>query len=285
MFPVFYKPKMVAENRSYSPSAAKPKAVVASWMARAFPLELHEPRPLQAEEIALAHCPRMVDDILSTRRSNGFGNRSAEVAATLPYTSGSMYAAAVEALSRGSVAIAPCSGFHHAYYDAPSGFCTFNGLVISALLLRKHHRVRRVGILDFDEHYGNGTDGIIRKLQLGCIVHHTAGKFGYGVEAAETFLEGIPRILEDMRDLDCDVVLYQAGADPHVKDPLGGFLTTEQLFRRDRIVFESCRRLKLPVAWNLAGGYQVDDDGSIRPVLDIHDNTMRACVEVYSGSD
>ena len=35
-----------------------------------------------------------------------------------------------------------------------------------------------------------------------------------------------------------------------------------------------CRAMGLPVAWNLAGGYQRDATGGIRPVLDIHDNTL-----------
>jgi hypothetical protein len=39
------------------------------------------------------------------------------------------------------------------------------------------------------------------------------------------------------------------------------------------------RALAVPVAWNLAGGYRRDAGGSIRPVLDIHDNTMVAFAE------
>lgn len=58
-------------------------------------------------------------------------------------------------------------------------------------------------------------------------------------------------------------------------------MTTEQLRRRDMIVFESARVMGLPVAWNLAGGYQRDEAGTIAPVLEIHRNTMRACVAVY----
>jgi len=77
---------------------------------------------------------------------------------------------------------------------------------------------------------------------------------------------------------DCDVVLYQAGADPHVDDPLGGWLTTEQLRRRDARVFQTFARLGVPVAWNLAGGYQREPDGSIPKVLEIHDNTAIECL-------
>jgi acetoin utilization deacetylase AcuC-like enzyme len=82
---------------------------------------------------------------------------------------------------------------------------------------------------------------------------------------------------------DCDLVLYQAGADPHIDDPQGGWLTTIQLWQRDAMVFEALSKLKVPVAWNLAGGYQVERDGSIPKVLEIHDNTMRECVRVYGG--
>lgn len=78
----------------------------------------------------------------------------------------------------------------------------------------------------------------------------------------------LPEIVRSMRD--CAVLLYQAGADPHVNDPLSGWLTTEQLRRRDEIVFREARALGLPVAWNLAGGYQKDAAGGIGPVLEIH---------------
>ena len=81
----------------------------------------------------------------------------------------------------------------------------------------------------------------------------------------------------------CDLILYQAGADPHINDPLGGVMTTDQMLRRDELVFQECKAMQVPVAWNLAGGYQRDDQHGIRPVLDLHDNTMRACVQVYIG--
>ncbi len=46
---------------------------------------------------------------------------------------------------------------------------------------------------------------------------------------------------------------------------------------RDRLVFRAARDLRIPLVWNLAGGYQEP----LRRVLDIHDNTARACVEVF----
>jgi acetoin utilization deacetylase AcuC-like enzyme len=75
----------------------------------------------------------------------------------------------------------------------------------------------------------------------------------------------------------CDVLLYQAGADPYIDEPLGGWMTTEQMAERDKIVFETAKKMEIPIACNLAGGYQKD----IRKVLDIHYNTMKACWAVY----
>ena len=76
----------------------------------------------------------------------------------------------------------------------------------------------------------------------------------------------------------CDVVLYQAGADQHIADPLGGLLTTAELAARDEIVFSLLAELGIPVAWNFAGGYQREEDGSIPKVVEIHSNTARASI-------
>jgi hypothetical protein len=46
--------------------------------------------------------------------------------------------------------------------------------------------------------------------------------------------------LKNVRE-EADVVLYQAGADPHQNDPLGGWMTTTQLRERDALVFETAR--------------------------------------------
>ncbi|MBA3506292.1 MAG: histone deacetylase [Betaproteobacteria bacterium] len=272
---IFYTDLMVADSESFSPSAHKPREVVQSWQMLGIPLELVAPEPVTVEQFAMAHDRRFVEDVLACRRANGFGNRSAAVAASLPYTSGSMLTAAREAVRNGRVAVAPCSGFHHATYDNVQGFCTFNGLMVTACVLRFEALVNRVGILDFDQHWGNGTDDILRQLSADWVRHYSAGAEWDSPKQATRFLDAIPRLVESMAD--CGVILYQAGADPHVDDPLGGWLTTEQLRERDRLVFENVATLGVPIAWNLAGGYQTP----LRNVLDIHDNTMRECAAVF----
>ncbi len=74
-----------------------------------------------------------------------------------------------------------------------------------------------------------------------------------------------------------DLVLYQAGADVHVDDPLGGVLSTDEMIARDRIVFDAARASETPVAWNLAGGYQEP----LARVIELHVNTMNECVRSF----
>lgn len=266
---------MVADSESFSPSARKPIEVVRSWQALGVPIEIVAPRAATVDELARAHDRVFVEAVLACQRMNGFGNRSRAVAASLPYTSGAMLAASRAAITGGGVAVAPCSGFHHAGYDFEGGFCTFNGLMVTACALRAEGLARKIGILDFDQHWGDGTDDIMKRLGVRWVQHYSAGAHWEHVEQAGRFLKAIPGIVESMAD--CDAILYQAGADPHVDDPLGGWLSTEQLRERDRLVFESAQRHGVPVAWNLAGGYQEP----FAQVLEIHDNTMLECAQVY----
>lgn len=284
--PVFYSEKQVAPAQGYSPSAAKPVAVVAEWERLALPIDVRGFTPATLAALTRAHDPDYVRAVLACREDNGFGTRDPKVAASLPYTSGSMLAAAREALANKRVAVSPTSGFHHAGYDGGAGFCTFNGLMVTALALLDEG-VGKVAILDCDQHYGDGTDEILRGLPDALAVrvpHHTIGRHGYRPGDADKCFQRIVASIHGWKKQGVGVVLYQAGADPHVNDPLGGFLTTDELRERDAVVFDLCRALGLPVAWNLAGGYQRDAEGTIQPVLDVHTNTMRECVRVYGGA-
>lgn len=279
MIPVFYDDRMVAEIASYSPSAGKPRKVIDSWHELGIPMSVKMPLPVTIEQFCLAHDRAYVEGIFSCQINNGFRNKSEAVADSLPWTSGAMLAAAREAIDNGRVAAAPCSGFHHAGYAESAGFCTFNGLMVTATVLLQEETITCIGILDLDTHYGDGTDEIRRVLNLEAEVSHfSAGEKYHRPSQANGFLQKLPSIIESFEG--CDVLLYQAGADPHIDDPLGGWMTTAQLAERDHIVFETARRIGLPVAWNLAGGYQTP----LRRVLDIHDNTMRACAECYENA-
>ena len=281
--PVFFRPEMVARDASSdSPSAGKPEQVVADWQRRGLPVELRRFDPVDEATLALAHDADYVRGVLSCALANGFGNRLPQVAAALPHTSGAMLAAAREALANGRVACAPVSGFHHAGHGWGGGFCTFNGLMVAAIALQRQGLVRRVAILDLDYHWGDGTHDILQRLGIGWVVHRGTPVAQAGRDDAEAYLRALPRLVSTFHD--CDLLLYQAGADAHADDPLGGWMDSAQLQRRDRAVFEVAATIGLPVAWNLAGGYQRDAGGGIEPVLAIHRRTMLACAQVFLGA-
>jgi acetoin utilization deacetylase AcuC-like enzyme len=281
---VFYRPEQVGPVQRSSPSAHKPRLVLDDWI-RAFgeSIEVHSFEPATEKQIARAHQREFVKGVLTGTVVNGFGNRDRRVAESLPFTSGSMLAAAEFAVLNKQVVCSPTSGFHHAEYRNSGGYCTFNGLMVTALALKDAGLVNRVAILDCDAHYGNGTNSIIKALGIDWIAHHTQGReFSLAHNPANGAYERwLDAAIEKCKS--CDVVLYQAGADPHIDDPLGGLLSTAQMVARDRTVFEKLGHL--PMVWNLAGGYQVvageTQAQQIEPVLALHRETARLHVEIF----
>ena len=265
-----------------SPSAGKPALVLESWKRLGIPFDEHSFEPLSVDEFALAHDREYVEGVLSGNLMNGYENRCPEMASALPWVAGSMVAAALHAFATGEASFSPTSGAHHACYASGGDYCTFNFLVIAAVKARLAG-ASRVGILDLDHHYGNGTDDIIKRLDLTYIRHYSSGADPEAKPAsAERWLKRLPDLVGEMSDA-C-LILFNAGVDSHVNDPLGGYLTTGQMARRDRIVFDVAREMGVPVCTTLAGGYQVAHDGSIDAVLRLHDATLIAAWEMFESA-
>lgn len=145
--------------------------------------------------------------------------------------------------------------------------------MVTALKLRKDHPKIKIGIIDCDQHYGNGTDNIISKLSTTWIKHYTFGNEGISPMNAERWLVDFASEVKSYKGF--DVIFYQAGGDPHILDPLGGTLSTEQMRLRDEILFSTCSQMGIPVAWNLAGGYQ----DPLERVLELHKTTYEIALK------
>jgi acetoin utilization deacetylase AcuC-like enzyme len=268
MLKVFYsKNQSVGANASFSPSAGKPEQVVKSWKERGQEFEICEFSPVSRGDLKLVHETSYVDGVLDLTHANGFGNKSPEVAAALPWVAGSMVAATLSALKNNTVTISPTSGAHHAHYRNGGGFCTFNFLVLAALKARQAG-AKKVGIIDLDCHYGDGTQDIIKTLKLDFIKHYTFGGDPLIHEDPALWLQQLPEIVNTFSD--CDLIIYNAGVDSHIDDPLGGYLTTEQIQERDSTVLNPFRKKFIPTVVSLAGGYQKDASGNIPKVLELH---------------
>ena len=163
---VYYSPRQVSCPDSASPSPRKPTWVVADWNAQDFPIRIVKPIPVSRAQLSLAHSQKYVDGILSCELMNGFRGHQKDVADSLPWTCGSLLSAARGALKNELVTCSPTSGFHHAGVESGYGYCTFNGLMVTALALKAEGKASRVGILDCDQHYGDGTAEIMTALHL-----------------------------------------------------------------------------------------------------------------------
>ena len=141
---------------------------------------------------------------------------------------------------------------HHACPDRAMGFCLLSNIAIAARWAQRHADVRRIAIVDFDVHHGNGTQEVFYAdpdvLYLSVHQHplypgtgraqETGTGRGEGATANvplppgtgdEGYLRTFEQIFTPLIDrFRPEFVLLSAGYDAHRRDPLGGMrLTTE----------------------------------------------------------
>jgi len=266
---------IVESNNSFSPNSYKGRLCVERWQKEKQPIEIKSFSKISREAICLAHDRAYIDGVMAGTIANGYGSKDLAIAQSLPYVVSSFVEATLHSFLSGETSVSPTGGFHHARWNAASGFCTFNGLVIAAQMVHELG-AKKVGILDLDQHEGDGTTQIINKLKLNYIHHYSSGEEHITPEGADHWLKELRSNVHQFEG--CEVVLYQAGADSSLHDPLGGYLTDEQMMKRDEIVFEMLRKLNVPVAWCFAGGYQRTSSGALDPVIRRHTNTLKACL-------
>ncbi len=106
---------------------------------------------------------------------------------------------------------------HHASPDSCWGFCYFNNMAIAMNKLLRTGRVKKALILDFDLHFGDGTDNTFQgKAEVDYFHPETSSR--------EDFIGAIQRRLERAEGF--DILAVSAGFDRHVED-WGGLLTTD----------------------------------------------------------
>ncbi len=262
----------------------------------ASPDQFHCAEPATAELVTLAHDPHYVDAYLRgtidarAMRRIGFPWDSRLVRRTCTALAGTLLAAEL-ALEHG-LACSTAGGTHHAYYDFGSGYCIFNDLAVAARALLHQGRVQKVLIVDLDVHQGDGTASILQgDPAVFTFSMHCEANFPFRKQASDLDV-GLPIGMEDdaylrvlaqqlpdlLAEVRPDLVLYDAGVDPHKDDLLGKLaLTDAGLYRRDHYVLSTCREARIPVACVIGGGYSQDIDALARR----HSLMHRAASEVF----
>ncbi|MFO1049889.1 MAG: histone deacetylase [Geminicoccaceae bacterium] len=173
------------------------------------------------------------------------------------------------------IACNTAGGSHHAFTGHGAGFCVFNDVAVAARLLLAEGAVSRVLVVDLDVHQGDGTAAMLADepraftLSVHCRTNFPARKQQSDLDVALDAEVGdadylglvdrlLPALLERVRP---DLVLYNAGVDPHRDDRLGRLaLTDAGLAERERLVLDAVRSRGLPLACVVGGGYADDLD-------------------------
>jgi acetoin utilization deacetylase AcuC-like enzyme len=183
-------------------------------------------------------------------------------------------------------------GTHHAFANYGSGFCIFNDLAIASRVLQQLDLVKKILIVDLDVHQGDGTAAIFQQdpsvftFSMHCEVNFPGTKqtsdldvpLREGMEDGE-YLKTLSTYLPDLLDrVRPDLVLYDAGVDPHIHDRLGKLALTDiGIFQRDLQVLDTCVSQGYPVACVIGGGYAED----MNSLVYRHSLLHRAASQVY----
>ena len=189
--------------------------------------------------------------------------------------------AATDAVMAGEVENAFCAvrpPGHHACRDKSMGFCFFNNIAVAAKYALERHGLKRVAIVDFDVHHGNGTEDIIRGddriLMVSFFQHpyypYTGGEtqahnmvnlpvpaYTKGMDIRELIeMMWIPR-LEEFKP---EMIFISAGFDAHREDDLGQMGLNEQDYAwiTQRLKDVAKRHARGRIVSSLEGGYNLD---------------------------
>jgi acetoin utilization deacetylase AcuC-like enzyme len=185
------------------------------------------------------------------------------------YASGGTVAAVRSAVERRSMSVNLAGGYHHAQPDKAEGFCVIADVAIAIRRLRAGGMLDGVLIVDLDAHHGNGNALIFADDEsvFTFSIHDVrwcdvAKRNNLDVELRPHTGDGeylaaltdhLPRIVSLFAP---GLVVYVAGSDPYVGDPLGVFdLSEEGLLERDRMVTRATFGRGIPLAVVTAGGY------------------------------
>ncbi|MFQ5958907.1 MAG: histone deacetylase family protein [Alphaproteobacteria bacterium] len=218
-------------------------------------LDRREAPRAERSQLARVHGTAYIDMVLSAVPRSGYARLDPDTALSPGSGEAALRAAgalcaAVDAVAAGEGANAFCAvrpPGHHAEPERAMGFCLFNNVAVGALHARAVHGLKRVAVVDFDVHHGNGTQaafehdaglffasthqwpfypgtGAAGERGVGNIVNVPLAA-GSGSDELRNAMEG--QILPALAAFEPEFVFISAGFDAHAADPLAGLQFTE----------------------------------------------------------
>jgi acetoin utilization deacetylase AcuC-like enzyme len=228
--------KVVFDNLFYtvysSDPASEPGRMESIVAALPTDADIISPEPATEAQLALAHTPDHIQDV---KRDGVF-----DIAAM---AAGGAISAARNGLTD------PCFGLirppgHHASAGSAWGFCYFNNMAVALLTLRSEQLIETAFVLDFDLHYGDGTDHILGGEDWVTVLNPSKSK-------REAYLREVG---DALAAVSVDIIGVSAGFDNHRQD-WGGLLATEDYYMMGKLVRQAARACKAGCFGLLEGGY------------------------------
>ena len=168
---------------------------------------------------------------------------------------------------------------HHAEKEKAMGFCIFNNVAVGANYLIEKYKYNKIAIIDFDVHHGNGTQDIFydNEKVLFISTHQYPYYPGSGSEkekgdfnnvlnipleagtSAEKYLNAYENVLNKVREFKPEFLLFSAGFDAHIDDPLAQLqLSSEDFYKITKRTLEISKSFcNGNVVSILEGGYDL----------------------------
>lgn len=271
-------------------SPARLEAVLAALGGPDFVrLERREAPAASLDDIARVHPRRFAESLLAAVPTVGHAAIDADTilcpqSGEAALRAAGAVVAAVDAVVAGEADNAFCAvrpPGHHAEPMRPMGFCLFNNIAIGALRAREVHGLKRVAVVDFDVHHGNGTQDIFWNdaSVMYCSTHQmplypgtgAASEVGAkntivnaplspgdGGEEFRAAMEAV--ILPRLQGFAPDLLIISAGFDAHMRDPLANlnFLEADYVWATQKLMELADRRAGGRVVSLLEGGYDLE---------------------------
>ena len=168
---------------------------------------------------------------------------------------------------------------HHSSQNKAAGFCIFNNCSVGANYLIEKYKYKKIAIVDFDVHHGNGTQDIFYNNEkvLFISTHQYPFYPGSGSDKekgkynniqniplpagtnSEEYLNALEFGLKKLKEFKPEFILLSAGFDSHFDDPLAQFeLTSKDFYEITRRILEIAKyNCNGKVVSILEGGYSL----------------------------
>ncbi len=250
-------------------------------------------RTASEEDLLRVHTPAHVESIRAQSGAGGgdagdgvtpFGRGSYEIACLAAGGTIAATQAVLEGVVDNAYALVRPPG-HHARRDMGMGFCLFANVAVAIEWARAHHGLRRVAVVDWDVHHGNGTQSIFEEdpdvltisLHQDSLFPVGSGAIGErGVAAGEGSVINVPLpagtgnggyvaaltdvVVPALYEFRPELIFVASGFDASALDPLGNMVVTSSGYR------EMTRILKEAAAELCDGRLVLSHEGGYSPV-------------------